>query len=111
MLKVRGVNVIPSTVDAVLLREPVTDYQARVYRDDSTGREEMEILVAGMAGTLSAALLSDLTEQLRAVVGLRATLLPHDKATIVDDTVVDVRKRKRWTDERAAVAYPSTSPR
>jgi len=104
MLKVRGVNIVPSAVDSVVMRDPVTDYQARVYRDGQSGKEEIEVLVATTAGTPDQALLASLTEDFRRVVGLRATFIPHDRASIVEDTTVDVKKRKRWTDERSAVA-------
>jgi phenylacetate-CoA ligase len=104
MLKVRGVNIVPSAVDYIVMRAPVTDYQARVYRDAESGREEIEVLVATTTGTPDPALLQSLTEDFRRVVGLRATFIPHDKASIVEDTKVDVKKRKRWTDERSAVA-------
>jgi phenylacetate-CoA ligase len=110
MLKIRGVNIVPSAVDSVVMRDPVTDYQARVYRDGQSGKEEIEVLVATTAGAPDPALLSALTEDFRRVVGLRATFVPHDKPSIVEDTKVDVKKRKRWTDERsAAVAAPGRS--
>jgi phenylacetate-CoA ligase len=110
MLKVRGVNIVPSAVDSVVMRDPVTDYQARVYRDGQSGKEEIEVLVATTAGAPDPALLQSLTADFRRVVGLRATFIPHDRASIVEDTAVDVKKRKRWTDERsAATAAPGRS--
>jgi phenylacetate-CoA ligase len=110
MLKVRGVNIVPSTVDSVIMRDPVTDYQARVYRDRQSGKEEIEVLVATTTGAPDPALLESLTADFRRVVGLRATFVPHDRAAIVEDTTVDVKKRKRWTDERsAAPAAPGRS--
>jgi phenylacetate-CoA ligase len=100
MLKVRGVNIVPSSVDSVVMRDPVTDYQARVYRDGGSGKEEIEVLVATTTGAPGPDLLAALTADFRRVVGLRATFIPHDKPSIVEDTKVDVKKRKRWTDER-----------
>jgi ABC-type tungstate transport system permease subunit len=100
------VNIVPSTVDSVVMRDPVTDYQARVYRDRQSGKEEIEVLVATTTGTPDPALLESLTADFRRVVGLRATFVAHDRASIVEDTTVDVKKRKRWTDERSAAGRP-----
>lgn len=108
MLKVRGVNIVPSAVDSVVMRDPVTDYQARVYRNGMSGKEEIEVLVATTTGAPDPSLLSALTEDFRREVGLRATFIPHDTASIVEDTTVDVKKRKRWTDERSAAAKSPT---
>lgn len=101
MLKVRGVNVIPSAVDQLFLHGPVTDYQARVYSDSATGKEELEIVIASVTGP-TPELLAELATRFRAEFGLRATLVAHQGASLVSDTTVDSKKRNRWTDERAA---------
>lgn len=109
MIKVRGVNVIPSAVDDLLLRGDVTDYQARVYNDAATGKEELEIVVATQHGRPTDELLAQLSSEFRTAFGLRATMLPHDRPTIVDDIAVDAKKRRRWSDERAPRAL-ATAP-
>lgn len=101
MTKIRGVNVVPSAADEVLLQPPVTDYQARVYNDEQTGREELEIVVAAAGGLLDTAALDDLAVRFRQAFGLRATFVAHPGPTLVGDVTVDARKRARWTDERA----------
>ncbi|GEL23152.1 phenylacetate-coenzyme A ligase [Pseudonocardia sulfidoxydans NBRC 16205] len=101
MTKIRGVNVVPSAADALLLQHPVTDYQARVYSDERTGREELEIVVAAVGGPPDAGTLAVLADRFRQEFGLRATFVAHEGPTLVADVAVDAKKRKRWTDERA----------
>ncbi|WP_432843249.1 phenylacetate--CoA ligase family protein [Dactylosporangium sp. CA-092794] len=99
MMKIRGMNVWPDAVDAVLLRSPVVDYRGRVYSDER-GREAVDVMVALEAGTpaeSAAALRGTLRHALKSAVGIS-----------VEVSVVDVRqmpeeqfKSRRWRDDRA----------
>lgn len=101
MVKLRGVNVIPSVVDTVVIDGRVTDYQARVFTHPETAREEIEITVTSDGGDLSAEELARLASRFRREIGLRATFRNHDGRGFLDEFTVDSRKRKRWVDERS----------
>ncbi|GGM20690.1 phenylacetate--CoA ligase family protein [Dactylosporangium sucinum] len=99
MMKIRGMNVWPDAIDAVLLRSPVVDYRGRIYSDDR-GRESVDVTIALESGTppeSAAALPERLRHAVKRAVGIT-----------VDISVVDVRqmpvqqfKSRRWRDDRA----------
>ena len=114
MLKIRGNNVWPATVDAILFAEPsVAEYAARVYVDES-GRTEVELryalktdLVAKADGSrLSATLAAAIKE--RTNVSMRLTEVPRGELPTFE------YKARRWIDERRtgyAARAPSTGGR
>lgn len=99
MLKIRGMNVWPDAMDAVLLRAPVVDYRGRVYSDER-GREAVGVTVAFAPGTPPESV-ADLPSRLRQAV-------KREVGISVDITVVDPGqmpeqqfKSRRWRDDRA----------
>lgn len=102
MMKIRGMNVWPDAVDAVVLRSPVVDYRGRIF-SDATGRESVDLVIALESGTpprSAAELPGQLRRALKQKVGIS-----------VDVSVVDVEhmpeqqfKSRRWRDDRAARA-------
>jgi phenylacetate-CoA ligase len=101
MLKIRGMNVWPDAIDAVLLRSPVVDYRGRVYTD-TTGRESVDVVITLEPGTppaLAEQLPGRLRRAVKAAVGVTVDLrvgteqLPEQQF-----------KSRRWRDERAVRA-------
>jgi len=104
MIKIRGMNVWPDAVDAVLLRSPVVDYRGRVYSDER-GRESVEVTIAFAAGTPPSAV-ADHPERLRhavrQAVGVTVDIRVVDPADMPEEQF----KSRRWRDERAVREAP-----
>ena len=100
MLKVKGVNVWPDATDAVLFSYPeVDEYNARVYVDQSAGREEIDMRVAFKTGADTARreqILVRLPEQLRERTGVSMTV----REVTPEQIERFEYKAMRWTDER-----------
>jgi len=99
MLKIRGMNVWPDAMDAVLLRSPVVDYRGRVHTDER-GREAVDVTIAFEPGTPPesvAGLPARLAADVRRAVGVSVDI------TVVEPERMPVEqfKSRRWTDERA----------
>jgi phenylacetate-CoA ligase len=99
MMKIRGMNVWPDAVDAVLLRLPVVDYRGRIYTDDR-GRESVEVAIALEPGTPMESTV-DLPDRLRLAlkktVGITADIAVVDLAGMPEQQF----KSRRWHDDRA----------
>jgi phenylacetate-CoA ligase len=101
MFKVKGVNLWPSSIDAVVLsRDEVLDYRARIWQDER-GRERLglELLTAvGPANTL----VEPLAARLREESGLSFEIAVTDEREAwSQETAGEAGKAKRWVDERA----------
>lgn len=100
MVKVKGVNVWPDATDAVLFSYPeVDEYNARVYVDQRSGREEIDVKVAFKGGTeptrkheILALLPGQLRE--RTGVGMEVREVAPDQIERFEYKAI------RWTDER-----------
>lgn len=102
MMKIRGNNVWPVTVDAaVFSHEEVAEYTGRVFVDEQ-GRTEVLLRVAFKSGFADApkdarhALLQRVSEQIKARTNVQMRLLevPRSELPIFD------YKARRWSDER-----------
>jgi phenylacetate-CoA ligase len=100
MIKVKGVNVWPDATDAVLFSYPeVDEYNARVYVDQSAGREEVDLKVAFKTETVAMRrkeILARLPGQLRdrTGVGMEVREVTPDQIERFEYKAI------RWTDER-----------
>lgn len=99
MLKIRGNNVWPVTVDTVMFAHPeVAEYAGRVYVDEK-GRTEVVVRYAlkteaGDAADLTAKLQSQIKDATNVMMAV--TLVPRA------DLPTFTYKARRWTDERKA---------
>jgi len=102
MLKLRGNNVWPATIDAIVFSHPeVAEYAGRVYVDD-LGRTEVEVRFAvkaeasgeGAAEALAAVMAAEIKSKTNVNMTLRA--VPRS------DLPTFEYKARRWTDERKA---------
>lgn len=103
MLKVRGVNVWPAAVDAVVFREAgVAEYQGRVFLD-SGNREQAEVAVEfnpGVSGDDKRQVLARIAVGLRAQTELRFQMA--EAVTSLPRFQDDQHKPQRWRDDRHA---------
>lgn len=101
MMKLRGNNVWPATIDAVVFSHPeVAEYAGRVYVDAS-GRTEVEVRfavkpamqedTAAIAG-IAAALAAEIKRKTN--VSMKLTAVPRSELPTFE------YKARRWTDER-----------
>ena len=103
MMKVRGNNIWPLTIDTIVFAEAsVAEYVGRVFVDDE-GRTEVEIRLALRdAGSISdpdrAALLSRLRETIKTRTNVQMRLVEVP----LSELPVFTYKARRWTDERRA---------
>jgi phenylacetate-CoA ligase len=101
MMKIRGNNVWPAAVDAVVFSHPeVAEYAGRVYVDEH-GRTEIELRYAIKPGTAPgdaacAALTQAMTTELKDCtnVHMRLAVVPRSELPTFE------YKARRWTDER-----------
>lgn len=101
MLKIRGQNIWPSSVDPlVLAHHEVDEFQVRVHID-ARGRDVIDLSVALRPGSNTAveALVDDLGHELRSATGLRFDVTVVDNAAVPHYDSPD-RKPRRWTDDR-----------
>jgi phenylacetate-CoA ligase len=98
MIKIKGQNVWPSAVDAIVLRGPVVGYMARIYTDGH-GRESVEIALE-----LDETLIPDphafclsLKDQVTAVIGISVEVRHGGLGSLPEQ----YGKTRRWSDERS----------
>jgi phenylacetate-CoA ligase len=98
--KVKGVNLSPATVDAVVLAHTeILDYRARIWQDGSKReRLALELLAhAGAPGELAGPVAARLREDTG--LSFEVTVL-HERAAWSQETAGEAAKAKRWVDER-----------
>jgi phenylacetate-CoA ligase len=103
MFKVKGVNLWPSSIDAVVLsRDEVLDYRARIWQDER-GRERLGLELLAAAGAADA-LVEPLAARLREESGLSFEIAVIDEREAwSQETAGEAGKAKRWVDERAVL--------
>jgi phenylacetate-CoA ligase len=102
MMKIRGNNLWPVTVDSVMFSEPdVAEYAGRVFVDPQ-GRTEVEIRYALKSGTTDQASTQALTDRLTLAIKDRTNVAMKLQAVARDQLPVFEYKARRWTDERKA---------
>jgi phenylacetate-CoA ligase len=105
MFKVKGVNVWPSHVEAVLFAAAagIRDYRVRICLDER-GRESMRMdLLLPPEDASPASLRDSLIERLRSETGLGFDVaLSHDSSQWLLATTGEAAKPRRWVDERTA---------
>lgn len=101
MIKIRGLNVWPESVDKVLFsRGGVADYRARVFVDDS-GRESvtLEVEFASHDEVDEALLLGGIENEIKHAVGIHMHVV-----SVVPGTIPKAAfKARRWHDERRSL--------
>lgn len=99
MLKIKMVNIWPAAVDALLFAYPeIAEYQARVFLDEGTSHERVEVTVEWKPGVLAertALLQSELEVCLQQRIGVRMEVVEADSPLPRFEFKV-----RRWTDER-----------
>jgi phenylacetate-CoA ligase len=102
MFKIKGVNVWPSHVEAVLFKESnLRDYRVRIVLD-AQGREtmQMDVLLQPQATKLEAVAM-DLSDRLREGTGLGFSVTATaDASEWLHHTTGEAAKPRRWVDER-----------
>jgi phenylacetate-CoA ligase len=102
MMKIRGNNVWPAAVDAVMFSHAeVAEYAGRLYVDDK-GRTEVEVRFAVKPGTAAEDALRALTEALAAEIKQRTNVAMTVRIVEQKELPVFEYKARRWTDERKA---------
>jgi len=108
MLKIRGNNVWPATVDAVMFaHDEIAEYIGRVYVD-AAGRTEVEVSFAvkpDTAPAVAARLPAALRDALKERTNVLMTLVEVQRGALPTFTY----KARRWTDERKA-GYAGAAP-
>jgi phenylacetate-CoA ligase len=103
MMKIRGLNLWPVSVDDVVLTTPgVRDYCGRVTRDMS-GREDIDVEIEfdlDVPSTKRSEINRSIEAQLRAVVGLRMNI--REASQKLPEFKDSESKARRWRDERNA---------
>lgn len=101
MIKIRGNNMWPSAVDAVMFSFPeVAEYTGRVYVGDQ-GRTEVELRYATKGG-VAEGVLPELTRVLTERIRERTNVLMKLSVAPREQLPVFEYKARRWTDERKA---------
>lgn len=99
MLVVRGVNVFPSEVEAVLLADDrVSPHYLLVEDRRDAARPELRVAVEPRAETNSAQLTSDLTHALQERLGITCVVRVLDQGSVPRTEVGKARRLARWTD-------------
>jgi phenylacetate-CoA ligase len=103
MMKVRGLNLWPITIDDIVLTVPgVRNYSGAVRRD-TTGREDIDVQVefdVDVPLAKRAEINQSIEAQIRSVVGLRMDV--HEAAQKLPEFKDTESKARRWRDERNA---------
>lgn len=101
MMKVRGNNIWPLTVDTIVFAEPaVAEYVGRVFVD-AAGRTEVEVRLALRdSHALAPADRQALLARLRETIKVRTNVQMHIVEVPLTDLPVFTYKARRWTDER-----------
>ena len=102
MMKLRGNNVWPATIDAVVFAHPeVAEYVGRVYVD-AQGRTEVEVRFAVKANAMGGSDLDALASALASQIKTRTNVSMTLKAVPRSELPTFEYKARRWTDERKA---------
>lgn len=102
MMKIRGNNVWPAAVDAVMFSHAqVAEYAGRLYVDEK-GRTEVEVRFAVKPGTAAGDALRALAETLSAEIKRRTNVAMTLRVVERKELPVFEYKARRWTDERKA---------
>ncbi len=101
MMKVRGNNVWPLTVDTIVFAEPaVAEYVGRVFVDQA-GRTEVEVRFALRdPASMSTSQRAALADRLQAAIKARTNVQMQLVEVPVSALPVFTYKARRWTDER-----------
>lgn len=101
MMKVRGNNLWPLTIDTIVFAEPaVAEYVGRVYVDEA-GRTEVEIRFALRdPATLHSSAKHAIAERLRETIKARTNVQMNLVEVPIAELPVFTYKARRWTDER-----------
>lgn len=100
MMKIRGNNVWPAAVDAVMFSEPVVaEYAGRLYVD-AQGRTEVEVRYAIKANTQQALDSAGLTAKLTEAIKARTNVMMNLRIVPRDQLPVFEYKARRWSDDR-----------
>lgn len=100
MLKIRGNNVWPASVDAAMFSHPeVAEYAGRVFVDER-GRTEVEVRYALKAGVVRSTGVERLTDTLTAEIKARTNVAMKLLVVSRDALPTFEYKARRWTDER-----------
>ncbi|OZF06150.1 hypothetical protein CH300_13210 [Rhodococcus sp. 15-1154-1] len=97
MIKIKGMNIWPSAVDAAVLRGPVLDYRAIVHTADN-GSESVDLqLEIDAAADVDPNLMADIAETIKRTVGISMSISVLPTGTLDEQHF----KSRRWTDRRA----------
>jgi phenylacetate-CoA ligase len=100
VVKVRGMNVWPSAIDAIVMRDGAfAEYRVTVYTDPLSGAEQVRLEVEQAPSVTPdqvPQLLDDLARTCRANLGVRVAVTGVDAGTLPRW----IAKPKRWHDER-----------
>jgi phenylacetate-CoA ligase len=100
MLKIRGNNVWPATVDGVVFSHPeVAEYVGRVYVDEQ-GRTDVELRYATKSGATEGAAIDSLTAAMASEIKGRTNVSMRVRAVPRTDLPTFEYKARRWSDER-----------
>ncbi|NIL76081.1 AMP-binding protein [Rhodococcus sp. B10] len=95
MIKVKGMNIWPSAVDAVVLRDPVLDYRATVHTTEQ-GSETVDLELE-VSGDRHPALCDRIADAVKRDIGISMTVSVLPPGTLGEQHF----KSRRWTDRRA----------
>jgi phenylacetate-CoA ligase len=100
MMKIRGNNVWPATVDSVVFSHPeVAEYVGRVYVDEQ-GRTEVEIRYATRSGATEGEAVEALTATMASRIKSRTNVTMRLRPVPRSELPTFEYKARRWTDER-----------
>lgn len=100
MMKIRGNNVWPATVDGIVFSHPeVAEYVGRVYVDEQ-GRTDVEIRYATKSGAVEGAAVGALTAAMASEIKSKTNVNMHLRAVPRSELPTFEYKARRWTDER-----------
>jgi phenylacetate-CoA ligase len=100
MMKIRGNNVWPATVDSVVFSHPeVAEYVGRVYVDEQ-GRTEVEIRYATRSDATEGEAVEALTATMARRIKSRTNVTMRLRAVPRSELPTFEYKARRWTDER-----------
>lgn len=103
MFKIKGINVWPGQVEAVLLDDPnVLDYRVRIFQDE--GKRERVRLELLARDDHDDGLSRRVAKSLREGAGVSFEVIVHrDRETWSQQTLGETPKARRWVDERSGL--------
>jgi phenylacetate-CoA ligase len=110
MMKIRGNNVWPATVDGVVFSHAeVAEYVGRVFVDEQ-GRTEVEIRYATRTDAVDGGAIEALTDTMAREIKNRTNVSMRLRAVSRSELPAFEYKARRWTDERK-LGYSQQAPR